>query len=162
MNKAVQYIYITKSANETHKLGYAIGRILEGGDVLSFWGGLGVGKTCMIQGIARGLDVPENIYIKSPTFVILNQYKGKVPVYHFDFYRINNVCEAMDLGCEEYFFSRGVTLIEWSENIISLLPEEYIKINMAWVSNLERRIEILGIGSKKYQDKLALLKKQKN
>ncbi|MGA1824497.1 MAG: tRNA (adenosine(37)-N6)-threonylcarbamoyltransferase complex ATPase subunit type 1 TsaE [bacterium] len=158
----MQYIYITKSANETHTLGYAIGKVLESGDVLSFWGGLGVGKTCIIQGIARGLDVPENVYITSPTFVILNQYKGKVPVYHFDFYRINTVCEAIDLGCEEYFFSRGVTLIEWSENIISLLPEEYIKINIVWISDLERRFEIKGIGSKKYKDKVAFLNKQIN
>ncbi|MGA1868553.1 MAG: tRNA (adenosine(37)-N6)-threonylcarbamoyltransferase complex ATPase subunit type 1 TsaE [bacterium] len=150
--------YITNSAKETYNLGYAIGKLLKGGDVLSFWGGLGVGKTCMIQGIARGLEVPESEYITSPTFVILNQYEGKIPVYHFDFYRINTPYEAVELGCEEYFFGQGVTLIEWSENIISLLPEEYIKISIEWTSNMERKINIMAIGSTTYEDRVSSFK----
>ena len=141
-------IYNTVSSGETQKLGFYLGKILKPGDIVCLNGELGAGKTCMIQGIAKGLHVPDNVYITSPTFVILNEYQGKLPIYHFDFYRISSAEEAIDIGCEEYFWGQGVCLIEWPEQILTLLPDQYLKIDIMWQSKKERRIELQGIGFK--------------
>jgi tRNA threonylcarbamoyladenosine biosynthesis protein TsaE len=108
---------ISKSQDETKSLGAALGKLLSGGEILGLEGELGAGKTCFIQGLARGLGVSESEYVRSPTFTIINEYSGRVPLYHFDLYRLGNVGEIDSLGYEEYFGGKGVVAIEWFEKM---------------------------------------------
>ncbi len=98
---------------ETEKFGIMLGKLLNSGDILCLNGDLGAGKTTMTKSIGLGLGVEE--YITSPTFALINQYRGRVPVYHFDVYRLENVEELYDLGFDEYFYGNGVCIIEWAE-----------------------------------------------
>lgn len=132
---------LSRSPEITEGIGSFFAKRLIAGDILAFSGDLGSGKTCFIRGVCRGLKVPANIYITSPTFVILNRYEGRLPIYHFDFYRLISEEEIMDLGYEEYFFGQGVCLIEWAERVGGLMPEAHLKVNMYALSENERRIE---------------------
>lgn len=113
----------------THDLGVAIGKQLEAGDIICLNGDLGVGKTVFTQGIAEGLGIDD--YINSPTFTLIQQYEdGRIPLYHFDVYRISDISEMDELGYEEYFFGEGACLIEWGCLIEELLPKETIFITI--------------------------------
>lgn len=108
----MNYTIMTKSPEETNKLGGEISKLVKPGDLLAFYGELGAGKTCLIQGISAGLEVKG--YVTSPSFTIINEYQGKIPLYHFDVFRINNIEEVIELGYEEYFYGDGITVIEWA------------------------------------------------
>ncbi len=133
---------ITKSPEETQALGEEIGKTLRKGDVVALTGELGAGKTCLSQGLGWGLGVDRSIYLRSPSFTLIKEYHGKLPIYHFDFFRLNNVEEACELGCEDYFYGNGVAIVEWAEKIESILPAGYLKIEMEIVSENERKIRI--------------------
>lgn len=112
--------YISLSQEETQKLAYDMGLKAKAGDILCLLGDLGVGKTVFTKGFANGLAVED--CITSPTFTIVNEYKGRLPLYHFDVYRIGNWEQMEDTGYEEYFFSNGVSLVEWADIIEELIP----------------------------------------
>ena len=136
---------ITHSAEETQALGRDLARRLAPGDLLAFDGELGSGKTCMIQGICQGLEVAD--YVTSPTFILINEYTGRLngeplPVYHFDLYRLGGPAELEDLGAEEYFYGRGICLIEWAERAGSRLPARRREITLEHVTADERRITL--------------------
>lgn len=134
---------ITRSLKETQYLAVKFSKGLKKGDVISLIGELGAGKTSFVQGLAKGLGVKKNYYVNSPTFTILNVYEGgKIPVYHFDWYRLTTESEAADLGMEEYFDGEGVSVIEWAEKFPSLLPERTIWIKMEILGEEERKITI--------------------
>lgn len=116
----------TGKPEETAWVGEKLGSLLRPGDVVCLHGDLGAGKTRFAQGVARGLaiDGPVN----SPTFTIINEYQGRLPLYHMDFYRLANALELEDLGYEEYFYGSGVTLIEWAERAAELLPNSRLDI----------------------------------
>lgn len=118
----------SNSAEETEQFGHKLAQQLKLGDVLAFFGDLGSGKTTLIKGICTGLGVEADI--TSPTFTIIHEYTGRLPVYHFDFYRIANSHEVWELGCDEYFYGDGVCLIEWADKIPELLPENRIEIHL--------------------------------
>ena len=122
----MELLFITHNEAETVQLGEQFSQLLEPGDIVGFFGDLGSGKTCMIKGICQGLNCGEEV--SSPTFTIINEYSGKYPVYHFDFYRIDAEVEIFDLGYEEYFYGAGICLIEWAERVTSFFPDEYIGI----------------------------------
>ena len=108
--------YLTRSAAETERLGAALARVLEPGDVIAFRGDLGAGKTAFTRGIARGLGITEPV--TSPTYTIVNEYlQGRLPLFHFDMYRIGDSEELFDLGWEDYLAREGVCAVEWSENV---------------------------------------------
>ncbi|WP_312700088.1 tRNA (adenosine(37)-N6)-threonylcarbamoyltransferase complex ATPase subunit type 1 TsaE [Sedimentibacter sp.] len=136
--------------DETQQIGKIIGRCLDKGDVLCLDGDLGVGKTSLTQFIAREFGVDE--YITSPTFTIIKEYEGRLPFYHMDVYRLDSSDDMHDLGYEEYIYSEGVTVIEWSEKIKEILPEERININIKRVDDNSRILYIDGRG--KTLDKL--------
>ncbi len=117
---------VTQSAQETFQAGYRLGSILEKGDVVCLTGGLGTGKTAFTGGIAAALGIEG--YITSPTFTILNEYEGKVPLYHFDVYRIADPSEMFEIGFEEYVEGNGIVVIEWAELIKDILPGAYINV----------------------------------
>ena len=121
-------IIISNSPEETEQFGHKLVQQLKPGDVLAFFGDLGSGKTTLIKGICKGLEVEADI--TSPTFTFIHEYSGRLQVYHFDFYRIANSHEVWELGCDEYFYGEGICLIEWADRIPDLLPENRIEIHL--------------------------------
>ena len=134
---------VTKSPRETQQLGERIGRSLKPDDILALSGDLGAGKTTLIQGIAKGLGIKD--YVTSPTFTLINEFKGRLNFYHIDLYRLEDACDAEDIAIEEYFTKGGVTAIEWADKIKELLPEGSIKIGLRIKSDNEREIDIKGL-----------------
>ena len=118
----------TESAEETAKIGEGLGKLLSPGDIVCLSGDLGAGKTAFTQGIARGLEVKD--YVTSPTYTIINEYEGRVPLYHFDVYRLNDVEEMYELGYEEYFFGDGVVVLEWADMVSDIIPEDRLWITI--------------------------------
>ena len=141
-----QLILVSESPEQTLYWGNLLGRLLEGGDVVALTGELGAGKTTLTQGIASGLGVGEDCYVTSPTFIIINEYKGRIPVYHLDFYRVESTSEVSELGLEEYLQGEGVALIEWAEKIERFLPKEYLMILLEFVDFSVRKMSMRGIG----------------
>ena len=138
----------TFSQDETEKFGYELGIKAEPGQIYCLSGDLGVGKTVFTKGFAKGLDIDE--HITSPTFTIINEYHGRLPLYHFDVYRIGDIEEMEEIGYDDYFFGGGICLIEWAELIEEILPEDRISITIE--KNLSkgfdyRRITIAGLES---------------
>ncbi len=124
---------------ETEKFGMKLGSILKGGEVICLIGELGAGKTNLTKSIAKGLGVKD--YVTSPTFTLINEYKGaNFPLYHFDVYRLEGVEDILDLGFEEYFYSKGVTIVEWGNKIEKALPEDVLTIEMNMGSNIDERV----------------------
>jgi tRNA threonylcarbamoyladenosine biosynthesis protein TsaE len=125
---------------ETEDAGERLGRGLAPGAVVALTGELGAGKTCFVQGLVRGLGVTGRA--TSPTFVLINQYRGRVPVYHVDAYRTDSLTELMDLGLLELMGGAGVTVIEWADKLRSLLPPETIHVHIEGVGDEPRAITI--------------------
>jgi tRNA threonylcarbamoyladenosine biosynthesis protein TsaE len=121
---------ITNSSSQTQKLGQLLGSLLKGGEIIGFEGELGAGKTCFIQGLAKGLGITEDQYVRSPTFTLINEYKGNIPLYHFDLYRLCNVDEIIALGYEEYFNGHGVCAIEWADKLGPIRPARMINVSL--------------------------------
>ncbi len=128
-----QIVIYTENSKQTFKLGETLGDVLYEGDCIALFGTLGSGKTLLTQGIARGLNVPENVYVTSPTFTLINEYPGRIPIYHVDLYRISNEDELIELGLDELMLERGVVVVEWAEK----LPDRYLKS-----CNVRIRLEI--------------------
>ncbi|MEE8637760.1 MAG: tRNA (adenosine(37)-N6)-threonylcarbamoyltransferase complex ATPase subunit type 1 TsaE [Candidatus Margulisiibacteriota bacterium] len=131
---------ITKSAEETVELGKKIGAFLVPNDILALIGPLGAGKTTLIQGIAEGVGVKD--YVTSPTFIIINEYQGRIPFFHVDLYRLDKVEDIEDLGIEEYFTRDGACVIEWAEKLGNLRPKSCHEIEIEVVSENERRVNL--------------------
>ena len=148
--------YTSHSPEETRRLGEILGGLLNGGDLVALWGELGSGKTEFTKGLSRGLQVPGEYPITSPTFTIINEYQGRFPLYHFDLYRINNTLEVEELGYEEYIYGQGVTVIEWADKILDLLPKEYLMVRIKYLKHSLRNFELAARGSH-YCDILKML-----
>ena len=137
----------TRSPEETYELGRKIGLQARSGQVYTLTGDLGVGKTVFTQGVAAGLGITEPV--SSPTFTIVQVYEeGRLPFYHFDVYRIGDIEEMEEIGYDDYFFGKGICLIEWAELIEEILPDDRISITIE--KNLEqgfdyRRITVEGL-----------------
>ena len=117
------------SPQQTEKIGFELGQKAKEGDIYCLSGDLGVGKTVFTRGFAKGLGVEEE-YITSPTFTIINEYEGRLKLYHFDVYRIGSIEEMDDTGYEDYFFGDGVCLIEWAELVEEIIPPEAVWIKI--------------------------------
>ena len=133
-------ILLSHSEQETKEIGEKIAKKLKEGDVIALNGDLGAGKTAFAKGIAKGLGIKE--FITSPTFTIVNEYIGKIPLYHFDVYRINHISEMDEIGTEEYLYGEGVCVIEWADLIKDLLPEHTVDIRIFRIDDVSRRIEV--------------------
>ena len=138
------------SISETTNIGEALGKLLNAGDIICLTGDLGTGKTHISKGIAEGLGINE--HITSPTFNIVNEYhSGRLTLYHFDVYRVNDPDEIEAIGFDEYIFGDGVSLIEWANYIEELIPEEYIHIKIEKLPDMGenfRKISINGYGDR--------------
>ena len=134
--------FISKSAEETERLGKELGEKLKTGQVVSLRGSLGAGKTVLAKGIAKALGINEAIV--SPTFTIVQEYHGKEKLYHLDIYRLSGDDEFESMGGEEFLYPDGITLIEWSEKIEDMLPDDTLFISITIDENQNRIIEITG------------------
>lgn len=136
--------YETHKVSETEALGQALGQRLEGGDIIAYSGDLGAGKTAFTRGIARGLGVEDAI--TSPTFTIVNEYhQGRLPLFHFDLYRLDGEEALFELGFEEYFYRNGVCVVEWSSVAEEFLAEfSLITVEMRQGESLDSRIIVIG------------------
>jgi len=146
---------ISHSPEQTQKLGASIGKLAQPGDNLLLVGDLGAGKTCLTQGIARGLNIKE--YAASPSFVIIRELKGRLPLYHIDFYRLDHLEEIAELGLDDYLYGHGVCVVEWAEKGLNLLPPEHLLIEISYVSDTERSLKFKPSG-KRYRQIVAQLK----
>jgi len=130
----------TISPEETEAAGARLGATLKSGDVVALTGELGAGKTVFVQGLARALGV--GTAATSPTFVLVNEYRGRVPVHHVDAYRTTSLAELMDLGIEEMMDGDGITVIEWAERVEPLLPARAVRVRIAGVGDEPRTIVV--------------------
>jgi tRNA threonylcarbamoyladenosine biosynthesis protein TsaE len=147
---------VSHSPEETQKLGQRLGEIAQPGDVFLLVGDLGSGKTCLTQGIAWGLGIKE--YALSPSFVIIRELYGRLPLYHIDLYRLDRIEESMDLGLDDYLYGRGVCVVEWAEKALSLMPQERLLIRLDYLSDTERRLRVEATG-RRYAKIVSQLKK---
>jgi tRNA threonylcarbamoyladenosine biosynthesis protein TsaE len=138
----------SRSPAETRTLGESLGRLLEGGDVVALSGELGAGKTCLVQGLARGLGVAADVPVTSPTFTLVNQYPGRAEMRHADFYRVDDYARLEDAGFRDLLDPAGVLVVEWPERFPDALPRERIEVGIEIVSDEERRICLRGIGER--------------
>ena len=132
----------THSPQETLDLGIRLGKLAQPGYIILLSGPLGAGKTCFTQGIARGLGSQE--YALSPTFVLVREIKGRLPLYHIDLYRLDRIEEIVDLGLDEYLFGQGLTVIEWAEKVSDAIPDEALYVELSYMDETVRRIVIYG------------------
>ena len=127
----------THTPEETVQLGTKIGESLQSGDLVLLFGDLGAGKTTLTQGIARGLGVAEDEYVRSPSFTLINEYRGRMPVFHIDLYRIESVSQLENLGLEEILFGEGTSIVEWAEKLFPEDQKNFI------IEDHQPRIEII-------------------
>lgn len=139
--------YLSHGARETTGLGKRLSRFLQKGDIVCLFGDLGTGKTTLAKGIAQGLKI-NSAFVNSPTFTLLNAYEGRLPLFHFDFYRIENEQDIFSIGYEEFLYDNGVSVIEWAERLGALLPKEYVSVRFTIRGEQKRLIQISGRGTR--------------
>ena len=139
-------IFKTAGMEETMRFGKKLGMLLSPGDVVALVGELGAGKTTLVKGIVQGLGVTDRRAVKSPTFSLVHTYEGRMPVYHFDAYRLEDTQEMLDIGSDEMISGDGVAIVEWADKVSGCLPKEYLQITLTAVSAHERKIELRSYG----------------
>ena len=147
---------ISRSPEQTQELGRRLGELAMPGDIYLLTGNLGTGKTCLTQGIAWGLDIEE--YAMSPSFVIMRELHGRLPLYHIDLYRLDLIEETIDLGLDDYLYGEGVCVIEWAEKGESILPQEHLLVKVSYLDGDIRHIQMEAKGER-YGKVLGQLKK---
>lgn len=147
------FTFVITTLEETVRFGRHLGEQAQPGDVICLSGDLGAGKTALTQEIAKGLGVPDSCYVTSPSFSILQEYPGRIPLYHMDFYRLGDETEVEDLGFDEFFYLSGLTVIEWSERAVGLIPATRLLIRMTIDTDLSRRV-VIDFGSGTWQRRL--------
>lgn len=139
--------FLARNEADTDRLGSILADVLPRGTVIALVGTLGAGKTRLVQAVAAALGVPRD-EITSPTFVLVNEYlSGRMPVYHFDTYRLRDEDEFLELGPDEYFSGGGITFVEWADRFEQLLPASYLKIEIAPVGASEREFTVSAVGA---------------
>ena len=134
-------VWETASAEATRAIGQLLGESCTGGETLALIGPLGAGKTCLVRGLAAGLGAPAEA-VTSPTFVLIHEYAGRVPLYHVDLYRLDARDALNGLGLEEYIDSAGVTVIEWADRAPAVLPRDHLRITIEHLGGDRRRVTL--------------------
>jgi len=141
-----QFQITTRTPDETQKLGKAIGKWIEHPLVIGLSGDLGSGKTAFVQGLAEGLEVPDGYYITSPTFTLINEYPGRLPLFHIDLYRLDDICDLEDIGLDELLHDPAVIAIEWAEKMSDDLPAEHLTMVFEITGDDYRKINLIAYG----------------
>ncbi len=137
----------TTSADATHAIGTLLGESCAGGETIALIGPLGAGKTCLVRGLAVGLGAPAEA-VTSPTFVLIHEYAGLVPLYHVDLYRLDERDAMNGLGLEEYLDAPGVTVIEWADRAPAVLPNDHLRITIEHLGGDRRRVTLRPLGAR--------------
>jgi tRNA threonylcarbamoyladenosine biosynthesis protein TsaE len=137
--------WISRSAEETQRLGERLGALLRAGDVVGLIGELGSGKTTFVQGLAKGMGLDQSV-VKSPTFVLMREYRGRIPLIHVDGYRLEHPDQALWLDVDWLFSPKRVTVIEWAERLASTLPSDYLELRFAHKTTNHRSISVVAHG----------------
>ena len=145
-NQTTRLEVISHRPEDTQAIGRALGEHAGPGDVVLLVGELGSGKTCLTQGLLWGLGGRE--YARSPTFVIVSQYEGRLPLYHVDLYRVDRAEEIDDLGLDEYLLGDGVCVVEWAEKAPGIYPRQHVKVDIKYLDEASRRLTITAKGSR--------------
>ncbi len=148
--------YLSKSESDTIHLGMKLAGQLKKGDIIGLSGDLGSGKTTLAKGMAKALKVNQHA-VNSPTFVLLNVYEGKLPLFHFDLYRLDKPQDILGIGYEDYFYGEGVSVIEWAQKLGPLLPKDYLAVHLVFLNEGARLIQFVPYG-KRAKDILKSLK----
>jgi tRNA threonylcarbamoyladenosine biosynthesis protein TsaE len=130
----------------TEELGRRLGQLLAPGAIIGLVGTLGAGKTHLTRAIAEGLGVYNTAAVNSPTFVLIQEYAGPIPLYHFDTYRLSSSREFLELGSEEYLYGDGVCVLEWADKVQDVLPKDCLTLQIQILSETARRIEFTATG----------------
>ena len=150
---------ISRSAEHTRRLGVRLGKLLQGGEIIGLVGELGTGKSCFVRGLTEGLEVSRETWIRSPTFTLVNEYQGRLPIYHIDLYRIESTGELEDLNLREYLYSNGVSLIEWFEYLPAGEVEDHLEVELAYREGSKTQLTFLPHGAR-YEDLIKALQQQ--
>ncbi len=140
------YQLTVKDPVNTELLGKTLGRFMAPGQVITLNGELGAGKTTFVKGIASGLGVPKEVVVCSPSYTLVNEYEGRIPLFHFDLYRLEGAKDIHELGYDEYLEGEGVSVMEWSDIAPEILPPYYLDVRIAIVSESERAFSFRGHG----------------
>ena len=159
MNNGARLKVLTRSPEETLRLAVELGERCGPGDVVALVGDLGAGKTLFAKGLAKGLGVALDEPVVSPSFTLLNEYAGRCPIYHFDFYRLADVNDLENLGFDEYLGAEGVVLVEWAEMIPEALGPERLEIHLEYAGENQRIITISGMG-RRYTEIVRLMNRE--
>ena len=151
------FTVVTHSEQETRRWGTRLARLLHGGEIIGLVGELGAGKTCLVRGVAEGLEVSKNAWIRSPSFTLINEYEGRLPIYHIDLYRIGGREETEGLNLREYLYGDGVSLVEWFEHLPAEEADEYLELRMTHAGGNRRRLNFISHGER-YEKLLAEFK----
>lgn len=135
--------FISRNIDETIQIGEKIAKTLKPGSVVALDGNLGAGKTMLTKGIAKGLKIKGYKYVNSPSFVIIKEYKGKIPLYHFDVYRLKDSESLENVNYDEYFYGEGVSVVEWADKIKNLLPKKRVKVTIKHKNETTREIKCI-------------------
>jgi tRNA threonylcarbamoyladenosine biosynthesis protein TsaE len=138
--------FISHGAAQTQRLGTRLGELLAPGDVILLEGGLGAGKTVLAQGIAQGLGIDDPV--TSPTFTLIHEYSGRLPLYHVDLYRLAGDADAAGIGLEEYVYGDGVTVIEWPDRAANLLPSDHLSVSLRPIAETKRSLRFIPTGER--------------
>ncbi len=139
---------VSRSARQTRAWGKRLGKLLKGGEIIGLVGELGAGKTCFVRGVAEGLDVSQEAWVRSPTFTLINEYPGRLPVFHIDLYRVGSRNELEGLNLREYLYSDGVSLIEWFEHLPEDEVDEYLELIIGSVDSNKRELRFTAHGER--------------
>ena len=145
----LRHVFLSASPAATLRFGRRLGERITAGSVIALVGELGCGKTLFTRGLCAGLGVPEN-EVNSPTFAFVNEYRGRLPVYHVDLYRIDDIESVFEIGMLDYLAraEAGVIVLEWAEKVLALLPEDYLQVKFEVLSSQRRRLELAVSGER--------------
>ena len=151
------FTVLTHSDPETRRWGTRLARLLCGGEIIGLVGELGAGKTCFVRGVAEGLEVSKNAWIRSPSFTLINEYEGRLPIYHIDLYRMGSRAETEGLNLREYLYGDGVSLVEWFGHLPAEEVDEYLELRMTHAGGNRRKLNFIAHGER-YERLLAEFK----
>ena len=141
-----QFKTTTRSIDETQNLSQKLGELLNQPLIIALFGDLGSGKTAFVQGLAKGLEVPDKYYITSPTFTLINEYPGRLPLMHVDLYRLDSIADLEDIGLEERLYDKAVIAIEWADKLSDSLPARHLVVTMDIIDDNSRTLSLDATG----------------
>jgi tRNA threonylcarbamoyladenosine biosynthesis protein TsaE len=144
----VSWTVISKSSRDTMGLGKILGKLVKGGEIIGLIGELGTGKTCFVRGFTAGAGVGEGAWVRSPSFTLINEYAGRLPVYHIDLYRVGQRDEFETLNLRELLYADGVSLVEWFDYLPEGEVDAYLEVNIAHAGGAKRRITFTAHGER--------------